>query len=323
MRIGWVAIGNENTGSTRNFVINTHIYLKKIGLDSFILSLNPYYFPDILNDINKIKTSIITNNLTHVIFQKVLGPKAKELVKFCKENYIKTIYNNGDWYYEDFYKEFDLIFVGSSYIKNILINEYKLKNVEIMYDMLETSTSFFKNHINKEKLTLGWFGNKGKILEFSSFINKLSLPFSYEVISISNTLPTDKIRATIEMGDGTAAPWDIDLLYKILYTSVDILILPINITEENKKIQYAKTANRLFPALQIGIPVVCTPIPSYTEVITNGVNGVLCSNIEEWKEQLFNLKKIELRNSLAKKGIEIITKFYPEKIVNYFLEKIK
>jgi glycosyltransferase involved in cell wall biosynthesis len=245
------------------------------------------------------------------------------LVKFCKENYIKTIYNNGDWYYEDFYKEFDLIFVGSSYIKNILINEYKLKNVEIMYDMLETSTSFFKNHINKEKLTLGWFGNKGKILEFSSFINKLSLPFSYEVISISNTLPTDKIRATIEMGDGTAAPWDIDLLYKILYTSVDILILPINITEENKKIQYAKTANRLFPALQIGIPVVCTPIPSYTEVITNGVNGVLCSNIEEWKEQLFNLKKIELRNSLAKKGIEIITKFYPEKIVNYFLEKIK
>jgi hypothetical protein len=29
MRIGWVAIGNENTGSTRNFVINTHIYLKK------------------------------------------------------------------------------------------------------------------------------------------------------------------------------------------------------------------------------------------------------------------------------------------------------
>lgn len=323
MRIGWIAIGNKNTGSTRNFVLNTHSHLSSLNIHSVILSLNEYYSSDILNNTQEIKNNILKNNLTHVIFQKVLGVKAKELVLFCKEKNIKTIYNNGDWYYDEFYKEFDLIFVGSSYIKDILKNKYKIRNVEVMYDMVEKKDCFFKNHTKKNNLTLGWFGNKGKLNDVSGFIEKLSLPISYEILTISNTTSKDIKRAKIEMGDGTNTPWDVDILYDILYKLIDVLIVPVPVIEENKLIHYAKTANRLFPALQLGIPILCSPIPSYKELITNNINGILCNTQEDWIENLNKMKNPLLRNKIAKEGIKLLDKFYPEKVIQYFIEKIK
>jgi len=320
MRFGWIAIGSENTGSTRHFVLNCHNTLLDNGYFSEILSLNDYYFPDIMRDVEKIKSKIISLNLTHIVFQKVLGIKARELILWCKKIGLKVIYNNGDWYYDEFYHQFDRIFVGSLFIKNYLEITYNLKNVSVMYDMIE----YFPTDIKKHETffpTLGWFGNKGKMQEITSFIKRLN--YKHNVITISNTLPHELFRANIEMGDGTNIPWGVEKLYEILFNEIDILIIPIDVNENNKKNQYAKTANRAIPAIQLGIPVVYTPIPSYNEIFINKVNGCSCSTLENWKETLELLSSPFIRKEISEEAKKIEEKFMPNKVIEYFLGELK
>ena len=66
-------------------------------------------------------------------------------------------------------------------------------------------------------------------------------------------------------------------LIRFLINTIDIIIIPLDLSEGELIRHYAKTANRVTFAMSIGIAVVASPIPSYKLVIENGVNGYLAS----------------------------------------------
>lgn len=81
-----------------------------------------------------------------------------------------------------------------------------------------------------------------------------------------------------------------------LIRGVDINICPLEDTIFNR----AKSENKWVEAGLVKVPTIASKVGAFEECITNGVNGILCSTLEEWKEQLENLIEHEaLRNKIA------------------------
>lgn len=310
MNIGWITIGNENVGSTRLGVLVHHITLIKNGYNSFLLSVNSEYNPDVLNDIEKIKNDTINKKITHCIFQKVCYTKTQELVKFCKDNNIKTIFATGDWYDTPMFDLVDAIWVGSSYIKEYLSNKYN-KPVFVIEDAVEETTTQIKEFKDKPP-TIGWYGNYSKLEYVKSFLKDI------DTYTISNS-QKDSIQADVIMGASTPEPWETKKLIDILLQKIDIIVVPVE-TENSQMVNFAKTSNRITLPMSLGIPVICSPIPAYKEIIEDGVNGFLCKTYDEYKEKISYLNDIDNRIKIGRHSIEDIKhKFSKEKIMRDIL----
>jgi glycosyltransferase involved in cell wall biosynthesis len=90
----------------------------------------------------------------------------------------------------------------------------------------------------------------------------------------------------------------------------------------------AKSELKYFEQALVGVPVIASPTAPYKNCITDGVNGMLAKNSEQWKtalERVANDK--EYRDALAENArVQIREEYYPEKIgeiVNYVYNQIK
>ena len=59
-----------------------------------------------------------------------------------------------------------------------------------------------------------------------------------------------------------------------------------------------------------GLPVIASPIPDYTDVIEDGVTGLLAESRNEWKSALNRLKDPVLRNKIARNARELVIAKY-------------
>lgn len=83
--------------------------------------------------------------------------------------------------------------------------------------------------------------------------------------------------------------------------SVDINICPL----ENTIFNAAKSEIKWIEAALVKVPTVASRIGAFEEVIDDGVTGVLCSSIEEWKNKLDDLISSEqLRKKIANKAYD-------------------
>lgn len=316
MNIGWICIGNEQIGSTRIFSLAIHKQLLKLNVSSHILNLNDRYYPDPLREISLIKKDLIDKKITHLILQKVCFDKTKELVYFCKENNIKTIYASGDWHENEIYSLVNGVILGSPLYVSEIKNKYQLEKVFYIEDALEYITPKLKEHVHKENITLGWFGNYSKINHVLQFYKELNI--SLPLVTISNTPSNFNTPASYIMGAGTSHPWDTQQVIEILLSKVDILFLPINLN--NNLEANAKSANRLTLAMSLGIPVVTTPISSYVPLISNKINGFLCENNKNWLEAISILSDYKKRSTIGQySALDIQRKFNISTITTDFL----
>jgi glycosyltransferase involved in cell wall biosynthesis len=60
-----------------------------------------------------------------------------------------------------------------------------------------------------------------------------------------------------------------------------------------------KSENRLTLLMAAGLPVIASPIPSYEEVIVNGVNGYLAQSVSDWRRCLDALRNPLLRQEVG------------------------
>lgn len=297
-RIGWIAIGNKNTGSTRIGVLNIHEGLIANRYSSTIISTNKVFGADIDLPEEEIKRRINDSKITKLIFQKVFSEKTQRIVKWCKEQNIKTVYACGDWHETPMWEIVDAVVVGSPYVKNYLLNEKNIKNVHYIDDALEIDLLCpIKNHTEKNTLTIGWYGNYMKVASLGNFYKELNIENS-EMFIISNTPKNWPHQANCAMGDGLDIPWSTDNLVKILLDKVDVVIIPTEQGAPELKTN-AKTANRLTLSMALGIPVVAYPISSYIPLIDQGVNGFLCDSVKKWREALTYLKKSKNREAIG------------------------
>lgn len=81
----------------------------------------------------------------------------------------------------------------------------------------------------------------------------------------------------------------------------------------------AKSNVKIITAMAFGMPVLASPIPSYSEIINSGKNGYLCIDLEHWKSYLEKLKDLDLRKEIGEKGKETALDFSVEKITKKWI----
>ena len=75
--------------------------------------------------------------------------------------------------------------------------------------------------------------------------------------------------------------------------------------------------------MALGMPVIVSPLPSYTDVINNGSNGYIASSPEEWKRALCEVESEEVRERIGRQAREdVIDKFSIENIARQYLDVI-
>jgi 2-polyprenyl-3-methyl-5-hydroxy-6-metoxy-1,4-benzoquinol methylase len=94
----------------------------------------------------------------------------------------------------------------------------------------------------------------------------------------------------------------------------DIAICP-----QRVDVQPAKSNVKVTTAMGLGLPVVCSPLPSYLEAVQNGINGYVAATPEGWKSALQALIPIENRKAISGKAIQTAKNYAPSEIANIWL----
>lgn len=292
MRIGWLAVGNESVGSSRIGVFNISRTLRSMGYDSDILYHNPRFYLEMLEPEGPVIDRINSGNYTHIVIQKLQCSKTKKIIEFCKKKGIKVLFATGDWYSSDIYSLVDKVVVGSPHTRDKIKTLHNKAQTYYIDDAIETGeTNQIKFHIPKETINLGWFGIFTKLSYTKSFIESLNLDTSFKFISIS-----DCKEATYNMGQNSTGLWDPSILDSILRTEIDIVVLPVDKNQGLDSIN-AKTANKLTTSLSLGLPVVYTPLSSYSSILTKSRSCFPCDNTEQWVQAINKLKDPRVRNN--------------------------
>lgn len=319
MKVGWISIGNHFFGSTRMGVLNIHDAFLEKGIESVVLNTNKIFKNDTDVPIAEIKKRIVEENITVCVIHKICNQDMHDLISFCRERKIKTVFTNGDWSDTDIYTKVDHILAGSPYMQKELIKRHCNKNTHYIDDCLEIPENTpLKIHEDTSNIKLCWFGNFMKLPYAVKFIKNLDPNLELTTVSNSQDYSTEK--SNYIMGAGTGKPWDTSWLIDFLLREIDVIVIPIDLSDGDLLKHYAKTANRVTFPIALGIPVIATPIPSYEIVIKNNINGFLCKTETDWLKSFNILKNKESREKIGKHSSTLVRKeFGKDNIIQKYI----
>jgi glycosyltransferase involved in cell wall biosynthesis len=94
-------------------------------------------------------------------------------------------------------------------------------------------------------------------------------------------------------------------------SGIDIGLMPLPDTEWAK----GKCGFKILEYFSMGIPAVASPVGVNRNIIQHGKNGFLCTDSQEWMENLnLLLQSKELREQLGKAGRRLVTKIYSPEV---------
>lgn len=186
-----------------------------------------------------------------------------------------------------------------------------------------------KNHVNREKVTIGYHGNTLHLEEMRNTVSlalkKLSSRYEIELLVMYNgNPPTGKETWFVDSVKTIFIPWSYKNYTKYL-ASADIGIVPNNLivergdvklknkNEDNYVLSFKMPSNpgRIITFGQLGIPVVSDFFPSAFNILCDGKNGFVAKSAEGWEyclEQL--IVSPDLRNEMSENlRKEIIEKY--------------
>jgi len=106
--------------------------------------------------------------------------------------------------------------------------------------------------------------------------------------------------------DVEAMPWRSSTEVEDL-TAADIGIMPLPDDRWSK----GKCGLKALQYMALGIPTICSPVGVNTDIIQDGVNGMIAGTEDEWVTKLTQLlRSAELRNTLGRAGRDTVEKEY-------------
>jgi len=210
----------------------------------------------------------------------------------------------------------NLVFAGNNYLADFArkFNE----NVVIVPTTIDTDEYLKIILADRKSLVIGWSGSITTIKHFELAIpflrvlkNKYGEKISFKVIG-------DETYRNEELGIIGIA-WNKKNEIKEL-SSIDIGIMPLPDDEWSK----GKCGLKGLQYMALEIPTVMSPVGVNTEIISDGENGFLASNLNNWVEKISALiESAELRREIGKKARQRVIERYSvssqrENYLNYF-----
>lgn len=307
LAVGWLLCGDETVGSSRIHGLNISRELERQGVKSYIIQKPNYYKEELQLDEFTLQ-KLLKSKLDVVVFQRV-HRNAGEFVRKLQAVGKKAVFIMADFFETEMPTLCDHTIVISESLKCQLVQRGVQENlITVIPDPIETDYSQVKSYLKdqSDNIKVVWVGAAGnwpslKVIEHALQDDSLK---DYKLITISNH-------------EKASISWD----YRTVWDHIldcDIAVIPVDLTKNES---LAKSNNRLTMFKALGLPVICSPLPSYRGVISHGESGYMATTDEEWIRFLKELKDPDLRHKIALAGREkIFAQYGIEAIGNRYLD---
>jgi len=282
--VGWILLGDLNTGSSRIHGINIHNFLLKKGITSTIFQTNSSMKHFLTLSLGE-RNNLLNSGINVLIFQKVYGKEAVSLAKAAKSRGIKTVFLVSDILDKEMDRMVavvDSLVVTSEFLQKHYCGKYGVMPIAID-DALEIDEGVIKVHERKDSVQLVWVGHE---------FNWKTLDIVYEALRQIDD-PGYSLK-TISNHPAADVAWDLKTVHSEILSG-DVVIIP---TIDNI-CWNVKSNNRLTMCMALGIPVIASEMPAYEKIIKCGHNGFLARNTEDWVRCLLELKDVVLREKIG------------------------
>ena len=212
----------------------------------------------------------------------------------------------------------DLVFAGNQYLADYA-GKYN-KQVVIVPTTIDTVEYSPNPKIKSAKITIGWSGSITTIKHFEFALPVLErLKQKYGEMLQFKVIGDSSYRNKKLGIEGIG--WKKDDEVKELST-FDIGIMPLPDDEWAK----GKCGLKGLQYMALEIPTIMSPVGVNTEIIQDGVNGFLATEIDEWMEKMSRLiENADLRASMGKEARKTVYDHYSvesqkNRYLNYFTE---
>jgi glycosyltransferase involved in cell wall biosynthesis len=196
-----------------------------------------------------------------------------------------------------------LVLAGNEYLA-----DYARKlnpNVAIVPTTIDTDEYARVERSENDAVCIGWSGSKTTIQHFEYAIPALTILKKKYGNKISIRVIGESGYRNEELGI-TGLPWKKETEIADL-SAIDIGIMPLPDDEWSR----GKCGLKGLQYMALEIPAVMSPVGVNTEIIRDGVNGMLASSTEEWVEKLsWLIDNAQMRREIGKAGRETVVKDY-------------
>ena len=227
---------------------------------------------------------------------------------FHQLKYYKKVNSIMKWAYK--------ISAGNQYLANYARKHND--NVVILPTTIDTENHHnkVKEHTTSSKPIIGWTGTlttSKYIGDIVGALQRLEEKYDFEFCVISNEAPDYPLKSLV------FKRWQKETEIEDLLR-FDIGIMPL----VDDKWAKGKCGFKALQYMALGIPPVISPVGVNTDIVQNGVNGILCESEDDWYNALEQLiKQPEIRSKLGKAAHQTILNHYSviantEKFVGLF-----
>ena len=198
-----------------------------------------------------------------------------------------------------------------------LCNFARLYNKNVVYNPTVIDMDNHHNEIaevHKEKFVIGWTGSHSTITylnEIEPVISELEKKYDFEFHVISDKKPAFSLKSLVFKQWKKETEID-DLL------QFSVGLMPLT----NDQWAQGKCGFKALQYMSLGIPALVSPVGVNTKIVDHDMNGFLCNNSDEWKNNLVSLMSDKnLLLKLSSQARPKIEKYYSVKSnENNFLE---
>lgn len=291
LSVGWILCGDQRVGSSRIHGLNLHHYLRAHGVNSFVIN-QPSGYIEILDIDDFSAEAILKCDFDIVVLQRVHLDGATKLIKMLKEQNTVTVFFIADLFESEVYGHADYIFTVSDSLKQVLLDRgVEDRRVFVVPDAIETAPALCKTYSNSPQKTikLAWVGAAGHWQTLKTIRQILKQNDSlkdFRLVTISNHPEAD-------------IQWNLETVWTEIL-KCDIGVIPVNLDAPESIV---KSNNRVTMFKALGMPVICSRLPSYEQAIVDGKTGYIPSDTpDDWAKSLLALIDSDSRRKVGLTG---------------------
>jgi glycosyltransferase involved in cell wall biosynthesis len=283
-----------------------HAYLRSIGVNSIILRkphdghYGPLWFRS--DDLER----LVDAHLDIVVFEGLSDTGAVTVAQRIRAGGAKTVYVAGDVLAPDMAEAVDWVVSGSQGLAAVA--KAHARKVSVIESVIDAPAGMMKDYDRVPahgKIRVVWVGYPANLALLDPVVGALKDPrlSHFELITISR-------------GPLATHQWNRRTVFRQLL-ACDIAVLPAGKTDRSR----TKPNTRMTMLKSLGLPMVASPIDSYTSTLTPGRSCYFAETTEEWVEALLALADPVRRRDIGLADrAAVIARYGPEAIGQRWLD---